>query len=573
MHTYNNYYRVICYFIILCTVLSPSHSLSQTCRDTLATYYLRQISDGHAWPPVKKNVFFSLALIKDNVRPNWRTTFRGSVEDLLSGKDHLSYERLFEDVARLDKKFILIEGRPGSGKTVLMNKIICDWANHEVLDSYLVIFVPLQNLNAQRDRSLETILKVACPALPDDELRELVTHIKHCQGKGVVFAFDGLDEYKPCFCKRKVQTAGPGGKKSTFKRETEDVYEIMYGQTLIKAIVLLTSRPSACIEFRKFAGKKIEVLGFLKDQIFDYIKHFFGNDTSKSQQLIDHLHAYPNLMNMCYLPLHCAMLVFFYEEEEDDEVIPTTETQMYKHFTLSTIYRAIKKTEAKSKLVKLTSFSEIPKKYKELFNKICTLAFDATIESKKMFTSSDVKHIHGVGKLGLVVKDRYYMKTGEDESYNFQHLTTQEYLAAVHIAGLNEKKQIKLINTHGCKKNLQVMWRFFCGMMLHRVPSTQVVFETLVQLNRDTLTQIYYAYEAHQPQPCEHVIKSLKHRIQFSNKQLSRSDCCVVGTVVHQAGSQDKIVELEFEECSTSVEGALLFLQQIKDCPFSLELR
>ena len=549
------------------TVLTPTHSLSLTCREMLATYYLRQ-SDGHAWPPVKQN-FFSLALIKDNVRPNWRTTFRGSVEDLLSGRNHLSYQHLFDDIARLDKKFILIEGRPGSGKTVLIKKIVCDWANGDVLKSYLVIFVPLQNLNAQRDRSLQTILKVTCPALPADDLKQLASHIEYCQGKGVVFVFDGLDEYKPRYSKRKIQTAE--GKKSTVKREIEDIHEIMYGHSLIKAVVLLTSRPSACIEFRRFAGKKIEVLGFLKGQIFEYIKHYFGDDTSKAQQLIDHLHAYPNLLNMCYLPLHCAMLVFFYEE---DEVIPTTETEIYKHFMLSTIYRAIKKNEgAKSKLVKLASFGELPKNYRELFTKICHLAFDAMIDSKKMFTSSDVKHIQGVGKLGLVVKDRYYMKTGEDESYNFQHLTTQEYLAAVYIAGLPEKKQIKLINAHGCKDNLQVMWRFFCGMMLQKAQDTQPVFQTLVEMNTDTLTRIYYAYEAHQPQPCQHVIQSLKHRIQFSKKQLSRSDCCVIGTVVHQANKQERIAELEFEECSTNVEAAFLFLQQVGDCPFSLELR
>ena len=55
---------------------------------------------------------------------------------------------------------------------------------------------------------------------------------------------------------------------------------------------------------------------------------------SKAQQLVAHLEQHPNLMNMAYLPLHCAMLTFLYEE---DSVLPETETEFYKHFTLSTL--------------------------------------------------------------------------------------------------------------------------------------------------------------------------------------------------------------------------------------------
>ena len=486
----------------------------------------------------------------------------------MSSRNHITYENLFKDLKDLEKKLILIEGRPGSGKTVLMNKIICDWANSKVLQSYIVIFVPFQKLNTKRDRKLETIIKVACPALRDDDLKELVRYIKECQGKGVVFAFDGLDEYKPYYYKHKVSTLGSEQKKSSIKVEMEDVFEMIYGKDLVKATHLLTSRPSACIEFRKYAGKQIEVLGFLKEQIFRYIEYYFSSDEIKSQKLIDHLQGHPNLMHMCYLPLHCAMLVFFYEE---DEVIPTTETEIYKHFILSTIYRSLNKCDAK--LVQLKSFHQLSRNDKKLFEQICHLAFEATVESKPVFTSSDVRSISGIGRLGLVVRDQCYTRHGRDETYSFQHLTTQEYLAAVHIARLTEKKQIKLINEHGCKKNLQMTWRFLCGMMDTLKTDLDGTFKALVNVNDDTLKCVYYAYEAHKRQPCLHVIQSLKHRIQFKDKQLSHSDCHVLGNVIHQANNEHDIVELEFEGCSITIQGAVLLLQQLGDCPFSLELR
>ena len=102
----------------------------------------------------------------------------------------------------------------------------------------------------------------------------------------------------------------------------------MKGEYLTKCTIFVTSRPAACNNIREYAGKRIEVLGFLKPQIIEYVNHYFGTDENKAQQLVAHLEYHPNLMNMAYLPLHCAMLAFLYE---GDIFLPETETEFYEH--------------------------------------------------------------------------------------------------------------------------------------------------------------------------------------------------------------------------------------------------
>lgn len=529
----------------------------------MAAFYLRQPDDS----PVKETNFINLALIKDQA--TWRNTIQRSADDIVCDKEHTSYGNLFDDIGILDKKFILLVGRPGSGKTVLMNNISRDWANNKILKSSLVIYVPLRKLTTEHDSQLATILKVACPALKLEERKQLVSHIEQNKGEKVVFAFDGFDEYKP---KKK---ASPKKKKV----EVEDIFDILYGRSFPKALVILTSRPAACIDFRRYAGKQVEVLGFLKEQVINYMNYYFKSDRKKAEKLVDHLKVYPNLMNMCYLPLHSSMLATIADKDID---LPKTETEFYERFTLSAVIRSImRRSDTKQKvdqIVKLKAFHELPRDDRKLFNEVCKLAFNATLESKLVFTSSVAKHIAKTDSLGLIVKDVTTYMYEVDETYTFLHLTLQEYLAALHITGLSESKQKDFIKAHGKKQSLHVVKRFFCGMLNFSGSSLSSMgkFKTLVEVTSDILFQFHYAYEAKDPQPCHYVVSSLLYHIELRNKILNLSDCRTIGAVINKSRAHvdnGNVIELELESCTISIDGIVIFLQEVGDCPFSLELR
>ena len=502
---------------------------------------------------MKTTSFINLALIKDEM--SWRRTVQESVDDIIGLKEKISYKKMFNGMPNLESNLILLEGRPGSGKTTLMNEISKDWANRKLLTSKLIIFIPLRRLNAESDRSLATVIRIACPSLPLGDVSRLEHLIGQRQGKGVAFALDGLDEYVP------------------LSKQSDEILELLHRRSLIEALVIVTSRPAACTYFRDYAGKQIEVLGFQKPQIIEYIHHYFGNDTNKIEELTIHLQEHPNLINMCYLPLHCAMLAFLYKE---DTILPETETKFYEHFTLSTLLRSVRKRYGK--LCHLSSFDQLSHEDKVVFYNVCRLAFDATVNVKQVFTSSDIEEATDSGgesvvnNQGLVVIDQYFVRYGVDRTYTFLHLTFQEYLAAVHIARLNESKKMDVIRTHCHRPHLSLMWRFLCGMMNFSHTNAMDIFKILTETIDDQLFRIQCGYESQHSLPCTHVVSSLNYCLKFREKNLTPTNCVAIGYVINRDKHHTK-VDLTFDFCSISTEGATGFLKQVNDHPFSLKVQ
>jgi hypothetical protein len=571
------------------TLFPDSRALVRRCRGTMAAYYRKQIDD-RAWPPVKSTSFINLALIGNQT--SWRRTVQESVDQIIGDKESTSYLSMVDDDCI--GTFTLLEGRPGSGKTVLMNKISCDWAKGEILKSSLLIFIPLRRLREEPDRKLATLVRVACSALSQSDINKLVSHIEQKQGKGIVFVLDGFDEYVPYHYQKKVvkQTDGvPSSNRKEWKwydifrwkRKheyiwAEDVLELLKGKTLTKSTVFVTSRPAACNDIREYARKRIEVLGFLKPQIIEYINCYFSTDKPKAQQLVAHLERRPNLMNMAYLPLHCAMLAFLFE---DDTFLPETETEFYKHFTLSTLLRSLRRQQG-SITTTITSFDQLPRREKTIFNKVCKLAFNATVNSKQVFTSADIESIlpgtdsgdarKDVSDLGLIVTDHYFMRYGLDDTYTFLHLTFQEYLGAIYIAELSKSERMQIIQIHKNKKNLSVVWRFLCGMMDFSETNTMVTFESVMNATQKRLEQLQCCFETQHSSPCSYIIKTFNGRLEFSSNNFTRSDCAAIGYTISRSYFQSMIY-LIFDRCSFSTEGALNMLQKIGDRPLSLTIR
>ena len=538
---------------LLGQVRLSAHDLQYIDCQKFVDSYLAQEHSTDAWPPLKIVEFVKLSLVKqkrDVYHVNLRT-IKKDIDAVYGGKSNIRYEDIFQTVDNIS--LVLFEGRPGSGKTTLLVRISCDWARGAFLNSKLVLLVRLRHLNKTENIGLCDILRVACPGFfTFDDVQCLSSYIERILGENVVFLLDGFDEY------------------ASGARNDNYISKLILKKVCPRSIVILSSRPAATQPFRKNASVYIEVVGFMKEQVLQYINCYFEDDKEKSSFLVKHLEKHQNLMNLCYLPLHCAMLVHLYKV---DATLPETETEFYRDFTLSLLIRGIRKhTDTPPNII--ASFDSLPDAEKDIFYKIRKLAFKATVESRQVFKECEVKEIcfsdNSKERVGLVVIDRYFYKCGTEETYTFLHLTLQEFLAAVFVSTLSESEQVSTMATLFAHQHLFVTSQFLFGILDYSKESTKNLFEQMLGATRDHhLHHIQCACESHSDSACNDVVnfhdKSLKFE-KINNALDVHRVSYVLETVEYDA------IELSFTECNFDINDAVSLLQAVGDRQLSLTI-
>ena len=509
-----------------------------------------------SWPPTGASTFINLVLIKKNpISKCDYYTVRGDVDDILVSKEVVKYEEIFREYR--EGALVLVEGRPGSGKTTLVHKLTRDWATGKrVLQGARMVFlITLRLLNfSGRDESLLDVLE----EFYDGEVmrKKIEHHLRECGGKGACFIIDGLDEYQHKNMHQLV------------------INQLIYKKCLPFSMVIVASRPVATNELKKSCAKRIEVIGFTKAQIKDYVQTYPFNASDKVvsdvvSKLKVYLDRHPNILHMCYLPVHAAMICFLFSQLEDD--IPRTETQIYEQFTIATLLRQKTRNE---ELQQLKSLKDLCGKEKEDFKLICELAFNMIINSQQVVSQSDTAVPFSnftSSVLGLLTVERTSRYYGVEHLYTFLHLTFQEYLAACHIAGFEEYEQKNIIaryNNDGMKN----VWKFYCGLLglersvlLGDKKFLQTFFDSLNTyiiprgglLNEEyqTLYQVQCAFESQQVELCDYVIAN--GRLRISGNFISPSDFAALGYVISTASQC--VSELIFESCTWDCDGVMAF--------------
>ena len=214
---------------------------------------------------------------------------------------------------------LLIQGRPGSGKSTLIHKISKDWACGKVTLKHIraILLVHLGNFSSNCNLKLKDILEdyYSCKSTLDD----ITMYAEKHSGLGLCFMLDGLD------CMSKTNDAF--------------ILKLIKKQALPKAIVLATSSPAAATHllYQKVATIRVEVIGFLKDQIHDFVENYPFLKESKRKDLYKYFDQHPNIHHMCYLPIHAATVCFLFNIL--DTGLPETETEVYRLLTKHTILR------------------------------------------------------------------------------------------------------------------------------------------------------------------------------------------------------------------------------------------
>ena len=509
-------------------------------------YKIKKEVPKDSWPPVSTDTFINLALIskRKQTKDDFAYAVQGDMDDIIGPKEKVKFEEVFGQYN--SGALILLEGRPGSGKTTLMHKVARDWAlkRNILMNAVIVVLVPMRLFRINdKDITLSDIFKMCIRN--DEERCKVLYDIEKESGEGVCFIIDGLDEYEH---HNDCDTM---------------ILKLICKHLLPLAMVIVASRPvgTALVRDEAPVTKRIEVLGFKKDQILEYIMCYYNHDQNMASNLISYLKAHINVYRMCYLPVHTSMICFLYSRLGEN--IPQTETKIYESFTRFTLLRKLNREKLRYK--KIDSLQSLTGDVKEYFNNICKLAFDMTIYSKQVVLQSQTQFpltISGSDKssLGLVTVDSTAELFGFEDLYTFLHLTFQEYLAAFYLAGLEDEKQV-ISKTKDKQANLQMVWKFYCGMVQFKVHSL-VLNYIMSNTDLDMLYKIQCAFESQQQIVCDSVLELDKDdTLSFKDHSLIPTDFLAISYVI--STTSYIVTTLTFTKCSLDGEGVALFLEKM----------
>ena len=363
-------------------------------------------------------------------------------------------KKLFLPDGAKTPKRILIEGAPGIGKTVVAKEIVYQWANREMLTEYTLVFLLyLRDPKVHKIKTIKDLLEL----FTSEDTYDLKKFVCKSDGKHVAFVFDGFDEYPEV-----AQRNNPF--------ITDLIKGVNYGKMFSNSAVVVTSRPTATLFLHKFIDRRIEILGFPKEERSKYISKCCPPEDKEKLDIF--LKEHPIINNLCYIPLHLTILMFLFKQDS----LPETLTEMNKSFIIHIIFRYLGRNKNEiNRPDEVNDLADLPTNIFNFVNKLSQLAFEGLQNQQLVFTLKEIKKVcNEVGSIpgaingfGLLQAVQHYPKkgAGTTTSVNFIHFTMQEYLAAYYVSTLPPEKQFSLMQTTFWDYLYNFMWIMYVGIV------------------------------------------------------------------------------------------------------------
>ena len=317
--------------------------------------------------------------------------------------------------------------------------------------------------------------------------KEAFQELKNSLGKKCLIILEGLDEI-------------------TFKCQQSDKFltELIDSKLFQYSTIVVTSRPHACQEIMKKANKIIEILGFGDKEMKEFVQDSFEQDTTQSCEVfLQQLEEHPQLYSLCHVPISLAMIIDIFKETKS---FPSTLTELYYQFIVMMLVRDSGKTQEKSQVPLTVPMKQkiedilhqaLPGIQKEklrnifllsklAFNGFFAITGDDQIEKrdpKIIFIQDDLSqcgivNIDDYDGHSLLKMEKIHHFTGGQITFNFVHLTVQEFLCAVYMLTLSQEEQHHLLKEYF--DDYPNIMTLYCG--LTRLDFHQIVYSKLTSL-------------------------------------------------------------------------------------------
>ena len=346
---------------------------------------------------------------------------------------------------------VLIEGKPGMGKTTYCKKLVYDWATgkQEAQDCFPSFDVVL--LLRCRDMKTDLWEAIDDQLLPRDvngDMRDkFFNFIRHNQSN-VLLILDGLDEV-------------PANKLPMFS-------EIIQGRVLSKCRLVATGRHEAGIKIRIHCDTLLEIEGFTAEDARKFIAKYFKTMEELSQKLLSKLRYDKNLNEMAANPLNTALLCLVCEGFQG--VFPESRTELYMEIVQCVLRRYIQKkglSETNEDLIEA---------YKPQLKHLGWIALNGLREGNLDFEESELgSHLADLPGFGFLSVQLGGSKLRPLRRYGFLHKSFQEWFAAFYLCFKLLNKEISANSLAADRRylnELKEVLQFTCGMMAARCEET-----------------------------------------------------------------------------------------------------
>ena len=404
-------------------------------------YESSPISPDVKWPPTPGKEFVSLSVVKgQKCRDRYiGHTLQGNIKEVLEHRQEISIEQILEPIEGQPKlRLVLMEGAPGIGKSTLAWELCKKWEEFSCMKQYsLVVLLSLREKIVQK---ISTVDELFCK-YQSEEKKSLVEEVSKSQGSGVLFILDGFDELP-----------------KTLQKEGF-LLDLIKKKILPASTVLVTSRPSATAELltscRPQIQKHIEILGFTQESVEAYASTIFSSEPDTLEKFKSYISSSnnPAINSLMYVPLNAAIIVLIYCNCTSENFLPHTLTELYTQLCLTLLNRYLKIHHPSVNGVE--KFEDLPADLYQQFLHLSQVAYNGIKREEVIFHTS----LPSLGFLDAVSA----LYGGGGVSYNFLHLTVQEFFAAYHISHLGSSG-LEVFKQHGKDERWNVVLRFVAGL-------------------------------------------------------------------------------------------------------------
>ena len=335
-------------------------------------------------------------------------------------------------------KVVLVEGGPGMGKSTLAWQVCHRWGRKELFGQYsTLLLLPLRDKRVQQAKQVNDLFF----HLRDKKAHEEVTRDIDT-GRDTLVILDGLDELP-----------------SHLLSEQSIFTDLVSGEVLSDATILVTSRPSATQQlltcWKQRISRHFIICGFNECDIHEYARSILSGE--KLTEFLKYLSIHQHIQSIMYVPLHSAIVMAVYIQHKQ---LPKTLTQLYIWLVKIILSQYVADHSNYSREEKVDVLGlKLPKTVHTYFVHLSTFAFENVCNQQLLFGDMP-EELHDLGFTDSVPE----LFLPVNCSYNFLHLSIQEFLAAYHVSLMSPQEQEQLLLRSREEYHFKNVMRFIAGI-------------------------------------------------------------------------------------------------------------